>query len=149
MSEIRFDLPDNRITIWSTPKEFSETGKKLAVLNFERLSKKEGQTTARYVDNEFKTYRLTFIDLEKENKKRYLEIHARGFKDDLASCVVREFNSDSIPTGHPVLLRCYKEEKTFKNGTIKQVNRWDLKKVDEPIVTEFEIIPEPNYERST
>lgn len=136
---ITFNLTDNKVPAWAVPSEFAN-GKKIAILNFERLSK--DQTTAKYLDNEGKTYRLTFLDLDNDSKKRHLEVYARGFKDDLASCVIREFKSDSIPTGHPVLLKHYKEERLGRdeNGdaNVKLINRWDLRKIDEPITTQYE-----------
>lgn len=130
--QITFDIGDGKTPRWATPAEFSN-GKKIAVISFHRLSKEKGETTARYVDSEGKTYRLTFVDIDRDNKTRTLEVHAQGFKNDLANCVRREFGSDMIPEGQPVMLRSYKEKMMYKTGP-REINRWELKKAEGQLV---------------
>lgn len=129
METVSFDLPDNRVQVWAAPKEFLEEGKKIAIVSFTRLSKDKGETTAKFLDNEGKTYRLTFLDISNENKKRHLEVHSRNFKDDLATSVRKEFGSDIIPRGAVCLLRVEKVTRETKQGT-REMNHWILTKVE-------------------
>lgn len=136
MSEfIDFNLGDNSVPQWATTKDFQgEKGRKISIIGFKRLSREKGETTAKFVDSEGMTYRLTFLDMEADNKKRYLEVHAKGFKNDLATSVRREFGMDSLPIGQVVLLRTYKEKRAVR-GRDMEVNRWVLTKLDLPIPT--------------
>ncbi len=121
------------VPLWANPADFGG-GKKIAIMSFQRLSRDKGETTAKFVDKEGCTYRLTFVDMDNSDKVRRLEVHAVGFKNDLASCVRREFSTDVVPVGQPVLLRVYKEERESPNGGSRAVNRWELKKLDLPLV---------------
>lgn len=141
---IDFNLGDNSVPIWATTKDFQgEKGKKISILGFSRPSKDKGETTAKFVDSEGKTYRLTFLDMENQNKKRYLEVHAKGFKNDLAACVRKEFGMDSMPIGQVVLLRTFKETKAVR-GREMEVNRWVLTKLGEETPTPPEEIVDEN-----
>src|SRR3990167_6848550 len=103
MADVLFNLEDNLVSQWARPDEFfSETpggGKEIAIVSFKRLSRDKGETDAKYVDNEGCTYRLVFLDMEKDYKTRMLEIHAMTFKNDLAAAIMREFKVDRVKEG--------------------------------------------------
>ena len=128
MSEIDLNVGE-QVPEWSSTKEFAG-GRKIAIVGFQRLSKERGETESKYVDKEGMTYRLTFKDIETGGKERFLEVHSRGFKNDLASSAKKVFGSDSIPEGAVIVLSVTKVDKQTQSG-VTQVNQWSFEKAED------------------
>lgn len=137
-NEVNFNIGDDTAPMWASPQEFLDAEKKISIVSFAHLSKEKGETTAKFVDHEGMTYRLTFNDLENDGKERHLEVHAKGFKVDLANSVKREFGSDSLPVGSVVYLKNEKIKKRTSRG-VREIYKWTLRKSSDE--TEIQMSP--------
>ena len=128
MSDVNLDL--GGVKPWASPKEFFGEGKKIKVLNFERLSKEKGETDAKYVDKEGMTYRLTFLDVD-AGTTRTMEVHSRSFQIDLSNSAKRLFGGDRVPSDATVILTVQKVARETQYGE-REVYQWNLE-LDEDV----------------